>query len=132
MYYFIIGGGAGFNEDGAKSSDNRFEPPPTAAIKINSNAVGNLAPAVGGTYTYAVGRRRELNGGFGGGGSASKHAPGGAGGYSGGGGGPEYGYSGGGGSFVAQEGKSSTFQLNQREEGEVKFIYLGPSEVSEQ
>ena len=67
-----------------------------------------------------------MHGGFGGGGSASKSGPGGAGGYSGGGGGPINGFSGGGGSHVAIEGSKTSFQLNQREEGEVKFIYLGP------
>jgi len=90
--------------------------------------VGNLAPGTGGTYTYRTSgnNKRELHGGFGGGGSASKNGPGGAGGYSGGGGGPANGYSGGGGSFVSQKGRKESFQLNQNEDGEVKIIYLGP------
>ena len=131
MLLTLTGGGAGFNTDGAKSSDNRFTPLPTKAIKINTNAVGNLAPGVGGTYTYVTREKRELHGGFGGGGSASKNGPGGAGGYSGGGGGPENGFSGGGGSFVATDGIASSFQLNQSEEGGVKFIYLAPLQNSE-
>uniref|UniRef100_H2YD58 Uncharacterized protein n=1 Tax=Ciona savignyi TaxID=51511 RepID=H2YD58_CIOSA len=127
----VPGGGAGFRGDGVKSSDNRFEPRPTAAVAVKRNNQENVnPPGSGGTYNY---NGVPYDGGFGGGGSGARNAPGGAGGYSGGGGANLDGHSGGGGSFKDGERVGNyRIEANNIGAGEVRIEYLGESLIINQ
>jgi len=120
------GGGAGYHGNGIASSDQRFTPKPSSAMKYLTHTREGEAPGLGGSYTYNMNNVRTVyEGGFGGGGSGAKEAPGGAGGYSGGGGGPSQGYSGGGGTYWSPEhAEDAKIQISNQGEGKVVVEWI--------
>lgn len=123
------GGGSGYFTDGEPASltpgalSGTRNPRP--ARSFQSVGYNHRGPGVGGYFTFhANGRKVEVNGGFGGGGSGSANGGcGGGGGYSGGGGGSLNAWGGGGGSV--NNGNRPRNALSSDRSGAVIISFIG-------